>query len=288
VARRHLSVSSGGPCLTYAPKTFDTKNSDVSPLVEPDVRVSLIRLSRKRKVAGRHRFTITVPAASEPLQTQSLDMSVEAHSRRRAERTLTAPPRLLGETLPDVGVDLREGRARVPQREVGPAPQVTIRSSIKPGRGLKHCCQLVISYSSARSRARAFFDGVNRGLSSSSSAPVSKGTFRFVPCPTWSLKRLLPGIRVPAAGVHSASELALGKMKFPLPALDLVAQELEVLRDVDNPRLLRMPRPPRGFRMRRAASTAARASAALRQVITQSSAPVPRLTERRSPLRHRL
>jgi len=46
-----------------------------------------IRLSPKQKVADRHRFTIAVPAASERLQTRSLDMSLEAHSRR-AERTL--------------------------------------------------------------------------------------------------------------------------------------------------------------------------------------------------------
>src|SRR5215469_12829773 len=47
------------------------------------------------------------------------------------------------------------------------------------------------------------------------------------------IKRTLPDL---------ATNLALGKLKFPFPALDFVSEELEAIPNMDNPRLLRMQR----------------------------------------------
>jgi len=51
---------------------------------------------------------------------------------------------------------------------------------------------------------------------------------------------LLLGIRIQRIPSGLATNLALGQMKLSVPALDFVAEELEAVPDMDNPRLLRM------------------------------------------------
>src|SRR5215471_19588818 len=52
--------------------------------------------------------------------------------------------------------------------------------------------------------------------------------------------RLHLGIRIPRVLSGLTTNLALRQMKLSVPALDLVAEELEAVPDMDNPRLLRM------------------------------------------------
>src|ERR1700739_3384095 len=52
--------------------------------------------------------------------------------------------------------------------------------------------------------------------------------------------RFLLGVRVQRTLSGLTTYLASGETKFPLPALDLVAKELETVLDMNNPRLLRM------------------------------------------------
>ena len=52
--------------------------------------------------------------------------------------------------------------------------------------------------------------------------------------------RLLLGVRVQRTLSGLTTNLALGQSELPLPALDLVAKELEAVLDMNNPRLLRM------------------------------------------------
>jgi hypothetical protein len=50
-----------------------------SPLVEPDVQVSRIRLSGKQEVEGMHSsLAVTGATASQPLQPQASELGVEA------------------------------------------------------------------------------------------------------------------------------------------------------------------------------------------------------------------
>jgi hypothetical protein len=51
---------------------------------------------------------------------------------------------------------------------------------------------------------------------------------------------LLLGVRIQRTLSGLTTNPALGKMHLPLPALDFVAQELEALLDMSDPRLLRM------------------------------------------------
>ena len=55
-----------------------------------------------------------------------------------------------------------------------------------------------------------------------------------------TMDRLLLGIRIQRTLTDPTTDLALGKIKGYLPALDFVAEELEAVLDMDNPRLLRM------------------------------------------------
>jgi hypothetical protein len=88
-----------------------------------------------------------------------------------------------------------------------------------------------------------------------------------------TMDRLRFGICIQHSLSHLATNLAHGKIKLCLPALDFVAEEFEAVLDMNNPRFLRMDlHTPSCFRIRPAAATAARASAADLQVITQSSA----------------
>src|SRR5713226_6739772 len=52
--------------------------------------------------------------------------------------------------------------------------------------------------------------------------------------------RLLLGIRIERILLGLTTNLAPGQIKLPPPALDFVAEELEAVSDVNNPRLLRM------------------------------------------------
>src|SRR5208337_3541546 len=52
--------------------------------------------------------------------------------------------------------------------------------------------------------------------------------------------RLLLGVCVQHTLADLTTNLALGQIELPRPALDLVAKELEAVPDMDNPRLLRM------------------------------------------------
>ena len=55
-----------------------------------------------------------------------------------------------------------------------------------------------------------------------------------------TMNRLRLGIRIERTLPGSTPYLALRKFQLPLPALDLVAEELEAVLDVYDPRLLRM------------------------------------------------
>jgi hypothetical protein len=73
---------------------------------------------------------------------------------------------------------------------------------------------------------------------------------------------LLLGIRIERILLGLTTNLTLGQMKPSVPALDFVAKEFEAVPDVNNPRFCGCSSTPGCFRMRRAASSAARASAA--------------------------
>src|SRR5260370_7552788 len=55
-----------------------------------------------------------------------------------------------------------------------------------------------------------------------------------------STNRLRFGIRIHCILSGLSTNLALGQMKLPVPALDFVAKELEAVPDMYDPRLLRM------------------------------------------------
>src|SRR5207249_9912661 len=52
--------------------------------------------------------------------------------------------------------------------------------------------------------------------------------------------RFLLGIRIQRSLSDLTTNLALGQMELPLPALDFVAEEFEAIPDMNDPRLLRM------------------------------------------------
>src|SRR5208337_5347789 len=90
-----------------------------SPLVEPDVQVSRIRLSGKHEVEGMHSSLLETDArASEVLQPHPSVLGVEAYPVGRTIRPLAAPLQMAREAFAHIAVDRPEGDARVPEREV--------------------------------------------------------------------------------------------------------------------------------------------------------------------------
>src|SRR6516225_11122757 len=97
-----------------------------SPLVEPDVRMTLIRLSQKRSVENMRRQLHGV--SSQVPQAQALVVLVEADPFGRLEGPLAAPSQVLPKTEKDMTVDLIEGVAGITEAKVArPASQVSIQ-----------------------------------------------------------------------------------------------------------------------------------------------------------------
>ncbi len=102
------------------------KGTTSSPLVEPDVRISLIRLSQKRSVDSMRRQLHGV--RSEVPQAHSLVVLVSRDPFRRLKGPLAAPSQVLPKTEKDMAVDLIESVAGIAEAEVvRPASQVSIQ-----------------------------------------------------------------------------------------------------------------------------------------------------------------
>src|SRR5205814_3427210 len=97
-----------------------------SPLVEPDVRVSRIRLSQRRSpqtCTGRPR-----PRRSQGDQAQKLHLGIDRRAARGPVRPLAATPQVFPEAPLHVAVDLTESSLRIAKAEIGrPASQVTVQ-----------------------------------------------------------------------------------------------------------------------------------------------------------------
>ena len=97
-----------------------------SPLVEPDVRITLIRLSQKRSAESMRRQLHGV--RSEVPQAHALAVLISRDPFRRSKGPLAAPSQVSPETEKDMTVDLIESVAGVPEAEVvRPASQVSIQ-----------------------------------------------------------------------------------------------------------------------------------------------------------------
>jgi hypothetical protein len=67
-------------------------NTTHSPLVEPDVRISLIRLSQRLRLSHAQ---ATQRWALQVHQAHTLEVIVVTHSRRRCKRPLAYTPKVL-------------------------------------------------------------------------------------------------------------------------------------------------------------------------------------------------
>ena len=86
-----------------------------SPLVEPDVRISLIRLSQRLRLSQAQ---ATQRWALQVHQAHTLEVLVVTHSLRRSKRPLASPPNVLRQSLAHVAVDLPKPFTRVPVAKV--------------------------------------------------------------------------------------------------------------------------------------------------------------------------
>ena|SRR5437899_6988413 len=129
-----------------------------SPLVEPDVRISRIRLSERGQ--RRHTQGNSGGSESEPEQTQLPQLPLLTDAFRRTAAPLTASEQMLPQTMPEVTIELVEGSAWKAEAEVvRPASAVPVEFRNQPRQRLKQCRRSVISCKTARSRCWAFFEG---------------------------------------------------------------------------------------------------------------------------------
>jgi hypothetical protein len=97
-----------------------------SPLIEPDVRIALIRLSQKRSAESMRRQLHGV--SSEVPQAHRLVVLVQTDPLRRLKGPLAAPSQVLPKTEKDMTVDLIESVAGIAEAKVArPASQVPIQ-----------------------------------------------------------------------------------------------------------------------------------------------------------------
>ena len=92
-----------------------TVSTTHSPLVEPDVRISLIRLSHRLRLSqalATQRWTLQVH------QAHTLEVLVVTYSLRRSKRPLASPSNVLRQSLAQVAVDLPKSSTRVPVAKV--------------------------------------------------------------------------------------------------------------------------------------------------------------------------
>ena len=104
-----------------------------SPLVEPDVKVSLIRLSEKFPTAGRRRRS---PRDRWQLEAHAQKMLRVGFPLWWAKRSLASPSHVAIETAQYEVVDLPVSLTRAPKRKVvSPAFQVSIQLSNQAWQG---------------------------------------------------------------------------------------------------------------------------------------------------------
>src|SRR5437667_4826552 len=120
-----------------------SENTTHPPLVEPDVRISRIRLSRKLSpqayadscAVGLPRLLQTGLQIHQP---HPFELFVVAHPFRRLERPLAATPHMPSEAISRVPVDLPICHSRIPKAEVVcPSSQVQVQLLDKPRQRLK-------------------------------------------------------------------------------------------------------------------------------------------------------
>jgi hypothetical protein len=120
-----------------------------SPLVEPDVQVSRIRLSRRhlpQACAGS-----CAQSRSQHHQAHLPEVGREGHPCRGSKGSLAPPLQVLDHATLDVPVDRPEGHAGVPVAEVvRPALQVPVQVGTRAGRGQKARCGPVLARRFAR------------------------------------------------------------------------------------------------------------------------------------------
>src|SRR3990172_7603530 len=99
-----------------------------SPLVEPDMRISRIRLSRSlspQAFAGSCAVEV-----SQVHQSELIEELIETHPSRQSEGPLAASPQMTREAVSDVPVDLSECHSWVPESEVVcPSIEVAVQHS---------------------------------------------------------------------------------------------------------------------------------------------------------------
>ena len=93
----------------------DAVSTTHPPLVEPDVRISLIRLSQRLRLS---QALATQRWALQVHQAHTLEVLVVTDSLRRSKRPLASPPNVLRQSLAHVAVDLPKPVARVPVAKV--------------------------------------------------------------------------------------------------------------------------------------------------------------------------
>ena len=100
-------------------------NTTHSPLVEPDMKISLIRLSRR--LSSRAMRTDPTESVLQVQQTEAVEVLVIAYSVGWPKGPLASTPHVLRKTLPHIGVDLPKPFARISiTKVVRPASEMTI------------------------------------------------------------------------------------------------------------------------------------------------------------------
>ena len=93
----------------------DAVSTTHSPLVEPDVRISLIRLSQRLRLG---QALATQRWALQVHQAHTLEVLVVTDALRGSKRPLASTPNVLCQSLAHVAVDLPKPPTRVPVAKV--------------------------------------------------------------------------------------------------------------------------------------------------------------------------
>ena len=101
-------------------------NTTHPPLVEPDMKISLIRLSQSRSSQAMRRPPTVL--ALQVLQPHAVEVLVVAHSLRWPEGPLASASDVLRQTQTYVGLDLAKPSARITiAKVVRPTPKMSIK-----------------------------------------------------------------------------------------------------------------------------------------------------------------
>ena len=124
-----------------------------SPLVEPDVRISLIRLSQKRSAESMRRQLRGV--SSEVPQAHALVVLISRDPFRRLKGPLAVPSQVPPKTEKDMTVDLIESVTGIAEAKVvRPTSQVSIQFCNQDRKGLPTVCPVERNHQSEIGKPR--------------------------------------------------------------------------------------------------------------------------------------